>query len=136
MPGASGETVPPPMPGEPGALPSKDERMWAMLIHLSGIVGSCFAVALIPGNLLLPLILWLVKRDGAPFVDDQGKEAVNFQITITIAGVVFFLLTFVCIGFPLLIALGIYALVVEIIAAIKSNEGVRYRYPLTLRLIN
>ena len=124
------------MPGEPGSLPSKDERMWARLIHLSGIVGGFFAAAMIPGNLLLPLILWLIKREGAPFIDDQGKEAVNFQITVTIAGVVFFLLTFVCIGFPLLLALAIYALVVEIIAALKSNEGVRYRYPLTIRFIN
>lgn len=124
------------MPGEPGALPSKDERMWAMLIHLSGLVGGWFALAMIPGNLLLPLILWLIKRDGAPFVDDQGKEAVNFQITVTLAGVVFFILAHACIGIPLLFALAIYAFVVEVLAAIKANEGVRYRYPLTIRLIN
>lgn len=124
------------MPGEPGPLPSKDERMWAMLIHLSGIVGGFLAAALIPGNLLLPLILWLIKREGAPFIEDQGKEAVNFQITITIAAVVFGILTFVCIGFPLLIALAVYAMVVEIIAGVKANEGVRYRYPLTIRFIN
>ena len=109
--------------------------MWAMLIHLSGIVGACFAAAMIPGNLLLPLIMWLIKRDESAFIDDQGKEAVNFQITVTIAGVVFFLLTFVCIGIPLLIALGVYALVVQIIAAIKSNDGIAYRYPLTYRFI-
>ena len=109
--------------------------MWAMLIHLSGIVGGALAAAGIPGNLLLPLILWLVKREGAPFIDDQGKEAVNFQITVTIAGVICFLLTFVCIGFFLLIALAVFVLIVEIIAAVKSNDGVAYRYPVTFRFI-
>lgn len=125
------------MPGEPvGPLPSKDERLWATLIHLSGIVGSAsFAVGIPCGNLLLPLILWLIKREGAPFINDQGKEAINFQITITIAGIAFFALTFLCIGFPLLVILPIYALVLEIVAAVKANEGVRYRYPLTIRLI-
>ncbi|RYD66924.1 MAG: DUF4870 domain-containing protein [Verrucomicrobiaceae bacterium] len=123
------------MPGDPSLLPSKDERMWAMFIHLSGIVGSLFAIYAIPGNLLLPLILWLVKREGAPFINDQGREAVNFQITMTIAGIVCVILFFVCVGVPLFFALGVFSLIVSIIAAVKSNEGVAYRYPLTIRFI-
>lgn len=113
--------------------------MWAMLIHLSGAVGTFLAMWGLPGNLLIPLIAWLIKREDSPFIDDQGKEAVNFQITMTIAGFVCWLLiftfVFACIGFPLLIALGIYEMVVAIIAGVKANEGVPFRYPLTIRLI-
>jgi len=117
-------------------MPSKDERMWAMLIHLSGLVGASIAsFTLIPGNLLIPLILWLIKREGNPFVNDQGKECINFQITMTLVGALCVALTFVCIGFFLLPVLAVYALILSIIAAVKSNEGVLYRYPLTLRLI-
>jgi uncharacterized Tic20 family protein len=123
------------VPGETGAIPSKDERLWAMIIHISGLVGASLGAFFVPGNLIVPLILWLIKREGNPFVDDQGKECINFQITITIAAAVCIALTFVCIGAFLLPIVGIYALIVSIIAAVKSNEGVRYRYPLTLRLI-
>lgn len=110
--------------------------MWAMLIHLSGLVGAILASStLIPGNLVIPLILWLIKREDSSFINDQGKECLNFQITMTLAGAVCFALMFVCIGIFLLFALGIYVLILSIIAGVKSNEGVLYRYPLTLRLI-
>jgi hypothetical protein len=91
----------------------------------------------IPGNILLPLVLWLVKRDGNPFVNDQGKEVLNFQITILIATIVSALLVPVfCIGVPMLIVVGVVSLVLSVIGAIKANEGVAYRYPFALRLIN
>lgn len=108
--------------------------MWAMLIHLSPILGSVlFSMGIPGGNILLPLILWLIKREGAPFVDDQGKEVMNFQITMTIVGAVLFAI--VCVGWALLPALAIYALVLGIYAAVKANDGVLFRYPLTLRLV-
>jgi uncharacterized protein len=122
--------APPPL----GGVPSREDRLWATFIHLSSIIGSSsWALGIPGGNLLLPLILWLVKRDGAPFVDDQGKEALNFQITMTIAGIG--LLFIVCVGWALLPALGVFSLVASIVAAIKANEGLAYRYPLTLRLV-
>ena len=117
---------------EQGAAPSKEERGQAMACHLLALIGF-----IIPfGNLVGPLIMWIVKKDQSSFVDDQGKEAVNFNITMLIAGFVCFLLTFVVIGAILLPILGIFWLVVTIIAGLKANEGVAYRYPLTLRLIN
>jgi uncharacterized Tic20 family protein len=70
-----------------------------------------------------------------PFVNDQGKEAVNFQITITIALVISFVLVFLFIGILLLPIVGIFAAVMSVIAAIKANEGVAYRYPVTIRFI-
>ncbi len=83
-------------------------------------------------NIVAPLVLWLIKKDTMPFVNDQGKEVLNFQITVSIA-------IFVCIItillIPVAILVGIAALVLMIIAAIKSNEGVAYRYPYILRLI-
>jgi len=110
---------------------SSDERMWAMLCHL-----SAFAGYLVPfGNVLGPLIIWLIKKDQYAFVDDQGKEALNFQISIMIWAAISAVLCFVIIGIPLLIAVIIFSIVMTIVAAIKANGGEAYRYPLTIRLI-
>ena len=112
--------------------PTKEERSLAMACHLLALIG--FIVPF--GNLVGPLVMWLVKKDESAFVDDQGKEAVNFNITMSIAGVVCVMLAFVVIGAILLPILGIFWLVVTIIAGLKANDGVAYRYPFTLRLIN
>lgn len=112
--------------------PSAEARNWAVFCHLSALLG-CLAWGI--GIIIGPLILWLVKKDSSPFVDDQGKEALNFQITVFIAGLVCTALIWVLIGIPLLVALSIADLVFIIIAAIKASEGVAYRYPFSLRLI-
>ena len=109
----------------------KDARLWGMLCHMSALVG----VVLPFGNLLGPLICWLVKKNEYPFVNDQGKESLNFQITVMIAILVCIPLMFICIGILLAIAIGIASVVFVIIAAIKANDGQAYRYPWTLRLI-
>lgn len=111
---------------------SSDERTWAMLCHL-----SAFAGYLVPfGNILGPLVIWLIKKDEYPLVNDQGKEALNFQISITIWVAVALVLSFVLIGIPLLVAIIIFSVVMTIIAAVKANGGESYRYPLTIRLVN
>jgi uncharacterized Tic20 family protein len=84
---------------------------------------------------LPPIVIWLLKKEIDPFVDDQGKEALNFQISITIIGIVCALLIFVGIGLILLVLLGLFWLIFTIIATIKANSGVAYRYPFTIRLI-
>lgn len=112
--------------------PDKDARMWAVVAHLSPLLGWLIPYA---GNIILPLIVWLIKREESPFIDDQGKEAVNFQITVTIAMTISTILIFLCIGFLLMLVVGIGALVLMILAAIQANNGVPYRYPFTLRLI-
>lgn len=109
-----------------------ESRMWAMLAHLSALSG--FVIPF--GNIIGPLVIWLVKRDEMSFVNDQAKEALNFNISMTIYMVVAGVLVFVLIGIPLLIVLGIAWLVLAILAAVKANEGTAYRYPLTLRLVN
>ncbi|MBB2494095.1 DUF4870 domain-containing protein [Aquipseudomonas ullengensis] len=115
----------------PSPTPSQEARQWAMFCHFAAFIGL-----LIPfGNILGPLIVWQLKRDLDPFVDDQGKEALNFHITVSIAALVCMLLAVVVIGFLLLPLLGLAALVLTIIAGIKANEGKLYRYPLCWRLV-
>jgi uncharacterized Tic20 family protein len=108
-----------------------ESRMWAMIAHLSTLSGLVLPF----GNIIGPLLVWLVKRDEMAFVNDQAKEALNFNISMTIYGLVAAVLIFVLVGFVLLAVLGIAWLVLSIMAAVKANEGVAYRYPLTLRLI-
>lgn len=109
--------------------PGKDARNWGMICHLSALAGY-----LIPfGNILGPLIVWAIKKDDDPFIDDQGKEALNFQLTMTILFIIAFLLMFVIIGIPLFAALAVFVLIMIIIASIKANDGIYYRYPMTIR---
>ncbi len=111
---------------------NRDERMWAMFCHLSALIGF-----IIPfGNVIAPLVLWTLKKEEYPLVNDQGKEALNFQISMTIYIIASIILIFVVIGIILLILLGIFSLIVIIIAAIKANEGEKYRYPLTIRFLD
>jgi uncharacterized Tic20 family protein len=111
---------------------NRDERMWAMFCHLSALVGF-----IIPfGNIIAPLVLWSLKKEEYPLVNDQGKESLNFQISMTIYLIASAILIIVVIGIILLILLGIFSLIVIIIAAIKANEGEKYRYPLTIRFLD
>ncbi len=130
-------------------------RGWAAACHLAALV---WLIGVPFGHVLGPLIVWLILRDRYPFVDDQGKEALNFQISFTIYGVIVGLLIGVLVvgllvagiaespttaGFALLIvpavgliaAIAILELVLVIVAAIQASDGRAYRYPLTLRLV-
>ena len=111
---------------------SKEEQNWAMYCHLAALAG--FVVPL--GNVLGPMIVWLMKKDTMPLVDQHGKEAMNFQITVLLAFIVCFILAFVLIGFLLMFIVGIGALVLVIMAVVKvSNGQLDYKYPIALRLI-
>ncbi|MBN2365281.1 MAG: DUF4870 domain-containing protein [Calditrichaeota bacterium] len=110
---------------------TKDARTYGMLCHL-----VAFAGFIIPfGNLIGPLIIWLLKKEEFPFVNDQGKESLNFQISMTIYAIISAILIVVVLGIFLLIAIVIFEIVMIIIASIKANEGVSYRYPLTIRFL-
>ena len=111
--------------------PDKEARTWGMLCHLSALAGLFTGIGFIVG----PLVVWLLKKDEMPFVDDQGKEALNFQITMALAFCVCWVLAFVLIGLLLMPLLALFDLVLVIIATIKANEGEHYRYPFALRLI-
>ncbi|WP_222937520.1 DUF4870 domain-containing protein [Spartinivicinus ruber] len=110
---------------------SNEEKQWGMFCHVAVFVGYVFPL----GNILGPLIIWLMKKDEFDFVDNQGKEAINFQITMLIASVVILILCWVLIGFLLLPIFFIFNLIIPIIAIVKSSKGEAYRYPLCIRFI-
>ena len=115
----------------PVPTPSYEVRQGAMLCHLAAFLGFVFPF----GSVVGPLILWQMKKEVDPFIDDQGKEALNFQITVAIAWIACIVLAFAVIGFFLMVALAIATVVLTIIGSIKANKGIVYRYPLTWRLI-
>jgi len=134
--------VPPPAP--PVAAPppiggtqSSDERMWALFGHLSAFTAFISGIGCLAG----PLIIWLIKRDTMPFAGEQAKEALNFNISVALAFVALWILTIITFGlgifltFPAGCLLFLGWVVFTIIAAINANNGVDYRYPLTLRLV-
>lgn len=110
---------------------SNDEKQWGMFAHLAALVGL-----IIPfGNVIGPLVVWQMKKNEMPFVDDQGKEALNFQITVAIAILVCIVLMFVLIGMLLLPLVGLASLIFTIIGGLKANNGEAYRYPFAIRLV-
>lgn len=111
---------------------SQNERVWAMFCHL-----SAFAGFIIPfGSIIGPIVVWSIKRDQYPLVDDQGKEAINFQISMLIYFIVSAVLILLLVGIPLLIAIFFFRIIIIVVAAVKANEGVRYRYPVSIRFVN
>ncbi|MGY0504091.1 DUF4870 domain-containing protein [Luteimonas sp. e5] len=108
------------------AIPSEDRTM-AMLAHLLGILT----------NFIGPLVIWLINKDKPEksFVTDQSKEALNFQITLLIIYIIGVILSIILIGALINMVAGLVGLIFAIIAGIKANDGVAYRYPFALRLI-
>jgi uncharacterized Tic20 family protein len=111
-------------PEPPGSELSTDERNFAVLAHLLGILTSFLGA----------LIVWLIKKDDSPFVNDQAKEAMNFQITVFIAQTVAGMLTMIAVGCILLPVIMVANFILCIMAAVAVGEGRWYRYPMTLRL--
>ncbi|HZV23371.1 MAG TPA: DUF4870 domain-containing protein [Luteimonas sp.] len=121
---------------------SAEERQWAMFAHLSALAGGLLTSAIGGwGFFIGPLVIWLMKKDTMPFVADQAKEALNFNITVSGIFVILLILSLLTLGIgflvtaPIMLIIGIAALVFIIIAAMKANQGIAYRYPLTLRLV-
>ena len=108
-----------------------DERNWSVAVHLSALCALFIPL----GHVLGPLVIWLIKRADMPMVDRHGKEALNFQITVTIASFLCGLLMFVGIGLVLLYALLVAAAVLVIMAAVKTSRGEDFSYPFTWRLL-
>jgi len=108
-----------------GYAPSENSRQMAMFAHLSAILTG----------FLGPLIFYLVKKDEDPFVADQSREALNFNLTILIAVLVCIVLSFLLIGLFILPVVLIGALVFQIIAGVQANQGQLYRYPINIRMV-
>ena len=108
-----------------GSLAEKDEKLFAALAHFLAIISSFVG----------PLVIWMIKKDESPFVDDHGKEALNFQITLIIGYVISAMLTLLCIGYFMMMGLFVVNIIFCILAGIAANDGKAYRYPFALRLI-
>jgi uncharacterized protein len=113
-------------PETPAPVLNDSDKVLIILSHVSLFLGF---------GLLLPFIVYLVKKESSPFVANQAKEALNFHISVLIYAAISLVLSFALIGIPILIALGIASVVCAIIASIKASDGLPYRYPLTIRLI-
>ena len=136
-------------------MDQKDEKTWGILISLAGIIGLFFLHSV--GNILAVLILWLIKRNESSFLDMEGKEALNFQITLSIVSVIINIFNMVRFGFAAINGwlfhgwdfsfnnfgwtlsmhgiVWVFNLAFSIIAAIKANNGEMYKYPLSIRLV-
>ncbi|MGB7156519.1 MAG: DUF4870 domain-containing protein [Tepidisphaeraceae bacterium] len=108
-----------------GPAPTKDDNTMAMLCHLLSIFTG----------FLGPLIIWLIKKDQSPFVDDQGKEALNFQLTLLIGYIVGVVTACLIIGYLLIMAVWVVSIIFAIMGTIAANKGVAYRYPINIRFI-
>jgi uncharacterized Tic20 family protein len=121
---------------EPGVVKgrelSKQEQNWGMLCHLTGLV---LLLGVPFGHILGPLIVWLIKRNEYPFVDEQGRESLNFQISMTIYAILSGLLVLVAVGFILLAVVVVADVILVIVASVKVSNGKPYRYPLTIRFL-
>jgi uncharacterized protein len=126
------ETQPTPSP-PPTSSTSSEIRTWSVLCHASALLGLFFHFF---GHLLGPLVVWLIKRDASPEIDANGKESLNFQISMLIYDAIAAILCIVLIGIPILIALWVLNTVFVIIASVKTSEGKFYRYPFTIRFLN
>ena len=115
----------------PAGLPTEDERTWGMVAHLAAL--AFFILPL--GNILGPLVVLLAKREHSAFVGAHAKEALNFNITFLIGAIICLLLLQLSIGILFGAMLFIFWHVMTIIAALRANEGISYRYPFALRFI-
>ncbi|GAB4083633.1 hypothetical protein GCM10028784_02630 [Myceligenerans cantabricum] len=119
-----------PHPGQPvyGPVPLRpdEERTWAVLAHVGGVILSFIA----------PLVIWLVFKDRSRFVDAEAKEALNFQITLVMYEIAVLIISAVTLGLGSILYLAlIAALVFMILAAVETSKGRPYRYPLNVRLV-
>jgi uncharacterized protein len=115
-------TNPTPQPAAP--LTTAEDNQWASFAHLGGIIGF------VPS-----LVIWLIFKDRGTFTNQEGKEALNFQITLVIAEIIGYILTVILIGGLVVLAVYVVRLIFSILAFVKAKDGIAYRYPFALRLI-
>ncbi len=109
----------------------QQSRQWAMFLHLSLLAGFILPIV----GLVAPIVIWQLKKADFPDLDAHGKVVVNWIISAAIYGLIGFILTFVFIGVPVLIALGALGVIFPIVGGIKANSGQLWKYPLSIRFL-
>jgi uncharacterized protein len=110
---------------------TETERNWSMLCHLSAFAGFFFPF----GGIIGPLICWLTRKDESDWVNINGRNALNFQLSILLYMVLAIPLCFIIIGFPIIAVLSVLKVVCIIIASVKAPKGELFRYPLSIPFI-
>lgn len=108
------------------------ERQWAMVLHLSHLLGYTVVPVL---GLAAPIIIWQVLKDDYPSLDEHGRNATNWIICEFIYVFISALLVMVVIGIPMLIVMGILSVLFPILAGLKANDGIVWQYPLTMKFV-
>lgn len=115
----------------PMSLQTAEERQMGLFLHLSQLAN----VVMFPIGIVLPIILWQTQKDKMPALEAHGKMVANWMISSVIYGIVSFILVFILIGIPMLIALAIVGIVFPIVGAIKANNGELWDYPITIKFL-
>ena len=110
---------------------SADERTWSAIVHVSALCGLLCPLL----NIIVPMVIWLVKRVNLPMLDDEGREAVNFQISVTLYLLLCIPAMLIAIGGILFIIILFVSIFLSIKAAIRASKGEEYSYPFTIRLL-
>lgn len=113
-------------------MPGADANQYSMFIHLSQFLGV-FTGGI---GLLVPVILWLIKKDESTVIDNNGKIVINWILSFLIYAACAAILSFIVIGIPLLIALGICDFIFIILGSIKASSGVLWKYPLSIEFFS
>ncbi len=121
-----------PLPYAPGRPLSATERRWGMACHMAGLLGYLLPL----GSLIGPGLIWLLGRRHGAWVVEQGREALNFQISFHLYTLLALLLSLLLVGLPLLLAVFLLHLSLPLAVAIRAGNGERYRYPFTWRAIS
>ncbi len=116
-----------PAPTEP--RPALDVNTWGLFLHLSQFMTYILPLA----GLIVPLVLWQVKKDESAIIDRHGKIVMNWILTEFVLLLIIAPLCFILIGFPLLFILGVLGIVFPIIGAIKAGNGEIWPYPCSIR---
>ena len=124
------ETPPPPIPTTPPPYPDESARSWCIGLHLSGLL-----LVFPSAHLIVPLIIWLIKRSESPEIDATGREVLNFQISITIYQILALLLWIILVGFVITGVVTLIWIICPVLAAVRVSNGGSYRYPFTIRFL-
>ncbi len=110
-----------------------EDNKWATVFHLA--VFANFLIPIFLSGVIILIVIKAVKNDFSEYLSEQWREAINFNLTMLVLGILFALLCLVVIGIPLLIILGLYCLIMPVVAAIKTLDGQNYKYPYIIRII-
>lgn len=116
------------------ASTTPEERTWATFQHLGGLIGW-FVIG--PFCFMVPLVMWLVKKDESEYLDDHGRESLNFELSMLLYAIILIPVSIITLGIGavLYVPWALLGLIAPIMAAVSANKGAYFRYPACIRFI-